>query len=231
MPGNTPTGLLPTVLPRGSTDTGEHTSAGPPDGTPPGRAPAAAPVGAAAASTAAPQGAAGVAGVAGARARHRPGRPADGLAARASGHVDVWDIWSPFVEQAEAQDHARLLVSGVGYGSPYSFTVASRGALQDPAKAAAIRDYLKLLAQAHAWAATHQAAWAAVWAKASGLSAAIMAKAAKDDAARAVPITPAVVASEQQVSNAFTAAGLIPGHVDFSKFVDTAFNSTAGGTS
>ena len=158
-------------------------------------------------------------------------QPADGLAALASGHVDAWDIWSPFVEQAEAQDHARLLVSGVGYGSPYSFTVAARGALADPAKAAAIRDYLKLLAQAHAWAATHQAAWAAVWAKATGLPASIMTAAAKDDAARAVPITPAVVSSEQQVSNAFTAAGLIPGHVDFSKFVDTAFNSTAGGTS
>jgi sulfonate transport system substrate-binding protein len=158
-------------------------------------------------------------------------QPADGLAALASGHVDAWDIWSPFVEQAEAQDHARLLVTGVGYGSPYSFTVASRGALADPAKAAAIRDYLKLLAQAHAWAATHQAAWAAVWAQATGLPAAIMTKAAKDDAARAVPITPAVVASEQQVSNAFTAAGLIPGHVDFGKFVDTAFNSTAGGAS
>jgi sulfonate transport system substrate-binding protein len=158
-------------------------------------------------------------------------QPADGLAALASGHVDAWDIWSPFVEQAEAQDHARPLVTGVGYGSPYSFTVAARGALADPAKAAAIRDYLKLLAQAHAWAATHQAAWAAVWAKATGLPVAIMAKAAKDDAARAVPITPAVVASEQQVSNAFTASGLVPGHVDFSKYVDTAFNSTAGGTS
>jgi sulfonate transport system substrate-binding protein len=158
-------------------------------------------------------------------------QPADGLAALSSGHVDAWDIWSPFVEQAEAQDHARPLVTGVGYGSPYSFTVAARGALADPAKAAAIRDYLKLLAQAHAWAATHQAAWAAVWAKATGLPVAIMAKAAQDDAARAVPITPAVVASEQQVSNAFTTSGLIPGHVDFSKYVDTAFNSTAGGTS
>jgi sulfonate transport system substrate-binding protein len=158
-------------------------------------------------------------------------QPAEGLAALASGHVDAWDIWSPFVEQAEAQDHARLLVSGVGFGSPYSFTVAARGALADPAKAAAIRDYLKLLAQAHAWAATHQAAWAAVWAKATGLPASIMAKAAKDDAAKAVPITSAVITSEQQVSNAFTAAGLIPGHVDFTKFVDTAFNSTAAGAS
>jgi sulfonate transport system substrate-binding protein len=158
-------------------------------------------------------------------------QPADGLAALASGHVDAWDIWSPFVEQAEAQDHARPLVTGVGYGSPYSFTVAARGALADPAKAAAIRDYLKLLAEAHAWAATHQAAWAAVWAKTTGLPVAVMTKAAKDDAARAVPVTPAVVASEQQVSNAFTSAGLIPGHVDLGRYVDTAFNSTAGGTS
>ncbi|MGP7997539.1 MAG: aliphatic sulfonate ABC transporter substrate-binding protein [Streptosporangiaceae bacterium] len=158
-------------------------------------------------------------------------RPADGLAALASGHVDALDIWSPFAEQAEIQDHARLLVSGVGYGSPYSFTVAARGALADPAKAAAIRDYLKLLARAHAWAAAHQAAWAAVWAKATGLPGNIMTDAARDDAAHAVPITAAVVNSEQQVSNTFTAAGLIPGHVDLTKFMDTAFNTTAGGTS
>ena len=43
MPGNTPTGLLPTVPPGGGTDTGEHTSTGPPGGTPPGSGPAAAP--------------------------------------------------------------------------------------------------------------------------------------------------------------------------------------------
>jgi sulfonate transport system substrate-binding protein len=42
-----------------------------------------------------------------------------------------------------------------------------------------------------------------------------------------VPITPAVVASEQQVADAFTKAGLIPVHADFSQFVDTSFNTTA----
>jgi sulfonate transport system substrate-binding protein len=158
-------------------------------------------------------------------------QPAEGLAALSSGHVDAWDVWSPFVEQAEAQDHARLLVSGAGYGSPYSFTVASRGALADPAKAAAMHDYLKLLNQAHSWAATHQAAWAAVWGKATGLPSDVMTKATTDDSAVAVPITPAAITSEQQVSDAFTAAGLIPGHVDFSKFVDTGFNDTVGGAS
>jgi len=154
-------------------------------------------------------------------------QPAEGLAALTSGHVDAWDIWSPFVEEGEQLDGATAIVTGQGYGSPYSFTVASRASLADPAKAAAIRDYLSLLAQAHQWANSHLSAWAAVWAKATGLPLDVMTRAASDDSSLAVPITPAVVASEQQVSNAFTTAGLIPVHVDFSQFVDTAFNATA----
>jgi len=151
-------------------------------------------------------------------------QPAAGLAAVTSGHVDAWDIWSPFIEQAELVDGAKPLVSGAGYGSPYSFEVASRAALADPARAAAIRDYLKLVAQAHVWASTHISAWAAVWAKASGLPGDVMLRAATDSAALAVPITPAIIASEQSVSDAFTAAGLIPAHVDFSRFIVTSFN-------
>ena len=154
-------------------------------------------------------------------------QPAEGLAALSSGHVDAWDIWSPFIEQAEVQKNAKALVTGTGYGSPYSFAVASRAALADPAKAAAIKDYLTLVAQAHAWATNHQSAWAAVWAKASGLPDTVMVKAASDDSSLAVPITPAVITSEQQVSDAFTKAGLIPVHVDFSQYAVTSFNDTA----
>jgi sulfonate transport system substrate-binding protein len=154
-------------------------------------------------------------------------QPAEGLAALSSGHVNAWDVWSPFVEQAEVQKNARALVTGAGYGSPYSFAVASRAALGDPARAAAIGDYLKLVAEAHAWAGSHRAAWAAVWAKASGLPGSVMVKAVGDSVAHAVPITPAIIASEQQVSDAFTKAGLIPVHVDFSQYVVTSFNNTA----
>jgi sulfonate transport system substrate-binding protein len=154
-------------------------------------------------------------------------QPAEGLAALTSGHVDAWDVWSPFIEEAEQLDGAHALVTGVGYGSPYSFTVASKAALADPAKAAAIKDYLSLLAQAHAWATSHLSAWAAVWAKATGLPIAVMNKASADDSSLATPITPAVIASEQQVSNAFTAAGLIPTQVDFANFITNTFNSTA----
>ena len=157
-------------------------------------------------------------------------QPADGLAALTSGHVDAWDIWSPYIEQAVGQDHARILVNGTGYGAPYSFAVASRAALADPAKAAAIRDYLKLLNQAYVWGASHVSAWAAVWAKATGLPDAVMLKAAKDDVRTPVQITPAVVSAEQSVSNAFTTSGLIPGHVDFKNFSYSGFNDTVGGS-
>ena len=54
-----------------------------------------------------------------------------------------------------------------------------------------------------------------------------MVKAASDDSSLAVPITQAVITSEQQVSDAFTKAGLIPVHVDFSQYVVTSFNNTA----
>jgi len=86
-------------------------------------------------------------------------------------------------------------------------------------------------AQAHAWAASHLSAWAAVWAKATGLPLTVMTRAASDDYSLAVPITPAVVASEQQVADAFTAAGLIPVHVNFSQFVDASVNATPGTSS
>jgi sulfonate transport system substrate-binding protein len=95
-------------------------------------------------------------------------------------------------------------------------------------KSAAIRVLLILLNQAHAWADTHLNAWAAVWAQGTGLPEPIMLAAARDSASVPVPITPAIVASEQQVSDTFTAVGLIPGHVNFSDFVDTRFNSILG---
>jgi sulfonate transport system substrate-binding protein len=158
-------------------------------------------------------------------------QPAQAAAAFASGQVDAWDVWSPFVEQAEAQHGARVLVNGAPIGKTYSFEVASRAALADPAKAAAIRDYLKLIAQAHAWANTHQPAWAQTWSKATGLPLSIMTKAAADDTAVTVPVTSGVIATQQAIANVFTAAGLIPGHVNFANFAVTTFNSTAGSSS
>ncbi len=158
-------------------------------------------------------------------------QPAEGQAAFASGHVAAWDVWSPFIEQAEYSDHARILVNGSGIGQTYSFVVAARAALSNPAKAAAIHDYLQLLDQAYTWAETHQSAWASTWATATGLPLSVMTQAVKDALATPQPITQTVLTSEQSVANAFTAAGLIPSHVDFSNFAVTSFNTILGASS
>jgi sulfonate transport system substrate-binding protein len=158
-------------------------------------------------------------------------QPAEAVAAFSSGHVAAWDIWTPYIEQAETQYHARIIANGSGIGETYSFVVASRAALADPARAAAIRDYLTLLDEAYTWAATHQSTWAATWAKATGLPLSVMVQAVKDDQDTPIGITPAVISSEQAVANAFSTAGLIPGKVDFSDFAVTTFNGVTGGAS
>ena len=152
-------------------------------------------------------------------------QPPQAEAAFASGHVAAWDVWSPFIEQAEVQHGARVLINGSTIGETFSFEVASRAALDDPAKAAAIRDYLKLIAQAHIWANAHQSAWATTWSKATGLPMSIMTRAAAQDTQPPVAISAAVIKSEQSIADAFSSAGLIPGHVDFKNYAVTSFNS------
>ncbi len=156
---------------------------------------------------------------------------AEALAAFTSGAVDAWDIWPPYVQQVVAQDGARVLATGSAYGSPYSFEVASKAAVANPAKAAAIKIYLATLDKAYVWAATHPSAWAAAWGKAAGLPASIMDVAAKVDATTPVPVTSAIISSEQNLVDQFFAAGLIPTKVDISGFVTSEFNDTVGSSS
>jgi len=158
-------------------------------------------------------------------------QPADALAAFNSGHVDAWDIWSPYIEQVVGQDNAKVLVNGSGFGSNYSFEVASRSALNNPAKAAAISDYLKLLNQAYVWASTHTTAWAKLWGGATGLPASVMDKAAVDDATTPATINNSVVSDEQQLVTNFYKAGLIPTNVNMSNYIVSTFNDTVPGGS
>jgi sulfonate transport system substrate-binding protein len=158
-------------------------------------------------------------------------QPAEALAAFTSGSVDAWDIWPPYVQQVVQQDGAKVIATGSAYGSPYSFEVASKAAVANPEKAAAIKVYLATLDKAYTWAATHPTAWATAWGKAAGLPASVMNVAATTDANTPVTITSATVTSEQNLVNQFYAAGLIPNKVDISDYITTQFNNTVSGSS
>ena len=150
--------------------------------------------------------------------------PAEALAALTSGRVDAWDVWSPYVEEAEA-DGARSIANGSTTGTTYSFIVASQAALASAQKDAAIKVYLTYLDKAYAWEKSHTSAWATTWGQATGLSTSIMDKATQDDVETPVPITGAIVSSEQSVASAFFTAGLIPSKVNIQSASYTGFNS------
>jgi sulfonate transport system substrate-binding protein len=153
-------------------------------------------------------------------------QPANALAAFTSGAVDAWDIWPPYVQQVVAQDGAKVLAIGSQYGSPYSFEVASKAAVANAEKAAAIKVYLATLNKAYVFTATHPDVWGAAWGAASGLPASITTEAAKVDATTPVTITSAVISSEQNLVSQFYKAGLIPNNVDMSGFITSEFNSS-----
>lgn len=156
-------------------------------------------------------------------------QPAQAAAALSSDSVDAWDVWSPFVEQAVVQDHARILVDGTGYGSNYAYEVAAKSSIKDPTKAKEIREYLKRLNQAYRWTDTHPAAWAATWAQATGLPQSVMLTAAKDDTTTPVPVNAKTTFTpEQSLVDTFSKAALIPKNYSFQTFTSSAFNDTVG---
>jgi sulfonate transport system substrate-binding protein len=157
-------------------------------------------------------------------------QPAEALAAFTSGSVDAWDIWPPYVQQVVAQDGAKVLAEGAQYGSPYSFEVASKSAVANPAKAAAIQIYLTTLDKAYVWAEKNPDAWGAAWATAASLPASVTDAAAKVDYTVPVPITSAVTASLQGLVTQFYKVGQIPNDVNMTNFVTTQFNSSVSGS-
>ena len=156
-------------------------------------------------------------------------QPAEALAAFTSGSVDAWDVWPPYVQQVVAQDGAKVLARGSQYGSPYSYEVASKAAVANPEKAAAIQAYLTTLNKAYIWAEKNPEAWGAAWAAATGLPASITDVAATVDSTTPVVITSAITTSEQGLVSQFYKAGLIPSSPNMSGFITNQFNSSVSG--
>ena len=126
------------------------------------------------------------------------------------------------------QKGAKVLVNGAGYGANFAYEVASKAAIDNPAKAKELTQYLKGRNQAYRWSTTHSAAWAKTWAAATGLPQSVMDVAAKDDTTVPIAVSPTTEASEQSLADAFAKAGLIPRSYSFAPFDSTAFNASVG---
>ncbi|UUU35777.1 ABC transporter substrate-binding protein [Streptomyces sp. CA-210063] len=153
-------------------------------------------------------------------------QPADALAAFTSGKVDAWAVWDPYTSQVLKAKQGRVLTTGDGITNGLTFQVAAPTALKDKKKSAAIQDYLERLRRAYTWVYSHEDEWAQVWAKETGLPEDVALAAVKRTYTTriAVAVDKPLIASEQEIADAFTELKLIPNEVDFGDFTDPRFS-------
>ena len=151
-----------------------------------------------------------------------PLAPANGLSALLGGSVDALSNFGATVQTAVAKGFPVLADGGPILKGTLGALVASFNAntdvLKDPAKAAAIADYLARVDTANAWTRAHADQWTQVVAAATNQSVDTVKanfKLAENTVNSSVgPVDPAAVADEQAIADAFLAAGVLKQKVD-----------------
>ncbi|WP_425415787.1 ABC transporter substrate-binding protein [Patulibacter americanus] len=139
--------------------------------------------------------------------------PADGLAAYRSGRVDAWVTWEPFTTQAKNLE-SRAIAGGEPDDHGYYFSLAATGALEDPDRAAAIRDFLPRLRRAYRWLDEHPDQFAQAWSKESGLPLSVTRIAARQRLTTVEPVDDRAVEREQALADRLLQDGELPKAVD-----------------
>jgi sulfonate transport system substrate-binding protein len=152
-----------------------------------------------------------------------PLNPAPALAALLSGSVDAictfGNVWTAEAHGAKVLASGSQILAGSTGQLAATYNVYSPD-LSDPAKKAAIVDYLARMNTAFAWARANASAWAQIEATGTGQAfsyefATFKAgeRTAPEDV---VPVEPKVVAQQQDIANVFAAAGVIPAAIKVS---------------
>jgi sulfonate transport system substrate-binding protein len=134
--------------------------------------------------------------------------PSDAVAAFSRDSVDAWVVWDPYFALAERRQKARVVATTKDVADSNSFYLAnSNFAAKYPQVLVAVIDELTKVT---AWAAQNRDKLAAAISAVTGveLEAQRIAVDRADIAMRA--ITPAVIAQQQEIADAFLKLGLIP---------------------
>ncbi|MEI9930289.1 MAG: ABC transporter substrate-binding protein [Rhizomicrobium sp.] len=148
--------------------------------------------------------------------------PGSAKAAMESGSIDAWSTWDPYVALAQVQDRARVAVSSKNLLPGYGYQAASNGAIAG--KRAVLDDFLNRLAKARRWAMAHKEAYAAVWAKETGLPQSVAQLALGRQNYAPVPIDDRVVSALGQAAGVYRAAGVIADVPGIPAAFDKSFN-------
>ena len=135
--------------------------------------------------------------------------PADAHAAFDQGSVDAWAIWDPYASLALAEGKARLLANGEGLGLNGPLYTARRAYAE--ASPAFITALLGSLTDAEALTRTQREESLDILTRGMGLDRDVVAHYIDNRPPSPVgPVTPAVVATQQQTADLFFAAHLLP---------------------
>lgn len=152
-------------------------------------------------------------------------QPADAKAALASGSVDAWSTWDPYVALAESRDHDRSIANGVGVSSGLSFEAATDTAIRE--KPAEIADFLKRVAAGQRWALAHPDEVAAIQSRVTGLPPDVLKTVYERAQLHPVAIDDGVIAEQQHTADLYHRADVIKTPLDVAPSFDKQFSSAA----
>ena len=138
--------------------------------------------------------------------------PAEGRAAFEARSVDAWVIWDPYLAIAQAETGARVLADGRGVVANRSYFVASEQAVRE--KPEALRAFLARVSETARWAGGRRQEASALLARALGTDRRKLDAASARLASELAPLDGTVARESQQIADAFTEQGLIPGRVE-----------------
>jgi sulfonate transport system substrate-binding protein len=142
----------------------------------------------------------------------------------AAGKVDAAVISQPLIALDEEAGTATQLVSAAGYAPTYGYLTASQAALDNPAKAAAIADFINRFYKAEAVLRKNPTLAAETYVKTYGITLAAAKAAVASIQEVGTPITPAIIRYQQTEANTFLQLGLIPAKLNVAKVFDLPYN-------
>lgn len=152
-------------------------------------------------------------------------QPADAKAALASGTVDAWSTWDPYVALAQARDHDRSIANGVGLSSGLSFVAATDASIKS--RRAEIADFLKRVAAGQRWALTHPDEVAAIQSRVTGLPPDVLKVVYQRAQLQPIAIDDGVIAEQQKTADLYLRADVIKTRLDVTPSFDRQFTATA----
>src|SRR4051812_14579698 len=142
--------------------------------------------------------------------------PADAVAAFASGNIDAWSIWDPYLSLAENKN-ARVIAFSKDVQQSNSFFLANKDFTAAHGDLVAL--FNTTFAEEGKWANANRADVAARLHEATGVDKMATARAVERSDYTLVPVDDRIIATQQQTADRFFKLGLIPKAVDVKEIV------------